>query len=341
MRRGRPIAVGIALAAAGWGAPAAADPQSVRQEARLVYATDDEAACPTESQVAAAVAERLGYVPFRAGATRTVMMNVRRQGGGWHGVVESIDGGAVRGRRELQSDSACADLVGSLALSVALLLEPDAEGHPPRTPNVPPANTPPVAEAAPEPATTRDPADDPFVERALPVPKPSAERPRAWTVGLFGAGSIGSQPSPAPAGGAFADVRFEAVRLGLEGRVDLPTSTAPVTDIEVRVGLAQGALVPCFVRGFAAVCAVAAVGALSAEGQGRGVVARRETSLYAAFGGRFEATLPLALGPIDLRVYGDLVAPLTHPTFVVSDTKLWTLPPIAGALGLRVGLRLP
>ena len=329
----------LATSALAWAGTAEARP-----EARLVYLREGPAStCPEEKELVAAIAERLGYVPFTPSAPRVVMVTVDRQSNRWRGKVQAIDGGEVHGRRELFSDSlSCSDLAASLALSVALLLDPD------RALGIAPAEPAP----APEPATPAAPASPQLVDRhedpfapAPDVPSRGQEGPTdprpEWSIGVLGAGSVGSEPSPVPAGGAFVEARWNAFRLGLDARADLPSTTPESEGVGVRVWLAQGSLVPCYARGLVAACGVASAGAISGEAQGAAARAHRATSLYGALGGRFEATLPVDLGPIALRLYGELVVPLSQPTFTVSDARVWTLPPLAGAGGVRVALRLP
>lgn len=340
MRATQAIALTVGLAACVWSSDALARPT-----ARLVYVTDDPSACPNEQQVSAAVSERLGYVPFQAGATRVVTLMVKRRGAGWFGTVEAIEDASVRGRRELTSDSrSCADLVSSLALSVALLLEPDGKIAEREAPAPPASRASNHAAPAPAPQIV-DPRDDPFANGASTPAEPRGPEPHrahraVWAFGLIAAGSLGSEPRLAPAGGLFGDVRFEGWRLGIDARADVPTSSEPVGGVGVRVWLAQGTLVPCLVRGFTAVCALASMGALSASGEGALARPRREHAAYVALGGRFEATLPLSMGPIALRAYGDLVVPLTQPTFAIAAVPLWTVPSLAGAVGVRVALEL-
>lgn len=86
--------------------------------AKLVYVRGPEtAACPDESQLRRAVATRIGYDPFFATASKTVIAQISRAKAGYRGKIQIIgDDGGIRGERELATrGDDCSELVSALA----------------------------------------------------------------------------------------------------------------------------------------------------------------------------------------------------------------------------------
>ena len=75
------------------------------------------AACPDESQLRRAVATRIGYAPFFATASKTVIAQISRAKAGYRGKIQIIgDDGVIRGERALATrGDDCSKLVSTLA----------------------------------------------------------------------------------------------------------------------------------------------------------------------------------------------------------------------------------
>src|SRR6185369_6255773 len=82
--------------------------------------------CVDEEGLRRAVAARLGYDPFFPWAKVSVVAHVRKDPGAYRAEVTLVDeGGVSRGTRALSSEGDdCAPLVGALALSISLALDP-------------------------------------------------------------------------------------------------------------------------------------------------------------------------------------------------------------------------
>jgi hypothetical protein len=323
------VRIAAALFALAWAPKShAAD----HPEVRLVYVRDEGAAtCPGEQEVAAAVAERLGYIPFSPSSRQTVLARAWGKPNHWHGSIERL-GEQAGGRRELASNAAeCSDLATSMALSIALLLDPD------RAMGVPMADSPkepirnPVEEPPPE--SKESPALEPKVEAAPPLamaPEPKIE----WAVGIGAVASLGTAPIAAVGAGALVEMRLRAFRAGLEGRADLPAEGAESGGVGVRTQLTSAMLVPCYATRIVSMCALASLGSIRAEGVGSATRPRNASAIYSAVGGRVGVDLPMGSTPLVLRLTADVLAPITQLSFTVSDERVWSLSSLAGAVGL-------
>ena len=105
----------------------ASSPALAAPSARLAYVREAGAeSCPDEEGLRRAVAARLGYDPFFVWARVTVVAHVRKDAGAYHAEVTLVDeGGVSRGKRAVTSPGDdCAPLVGALALTISLALDP-------------------------------------------------------------------------------------------------------------------------------------------------------------------------------------------------------------------------
>ena len=91
--------------------------------ASLVYSAP--IACPSSSELSRAVAERLGYEPFREGAEKTISVKIdATKSRRFRGRIEVRKGAASAGERDLPEEPDCAELVRAAALLVALQIDP-------------------------------------------------------------------------------------------------------------------------------------------------------------------------------------------------------------------------
>jgi hypothetical protein len=313
-------------------------------EATLSYEAPSRCAPPGDFE--ARVAARLGYDPFVSDAGRAVVVHVRATGAAWKArVAIAEDGGRTSGNRELTSTVSCDDLAATLAVSVALALDPEAALHvssptsgPERTPDRSQANATPASSVpASRAPSAADPLDTPSQHDAAP---PAARKAAAlhYEIGAGAVGSAGAAPLPTVGAEVFGAITWEHFALGLEGRADGASSSSTSSGASASVRLSLGTLSPCYAFGVLRVCALASVGALTAEGTGATVAQHSATSLYGAVGGRVGIDTPL-FGPVALRVHADALAPLTRSTVRVGDEVLWETPLLSGALGIALAAR--
>lgn len=153
---------------------------------------------------------------------------------------------------------------------------------------------------------------------------------------------LGLLSAPAPAAGLTGSVglRWRAISLSVEGRVDLPAE-AEVQGGNVSTWLALAMLAPCIHQDLArsgslAACALGAVGALQGASMSLGATTpSRDSTLYAAAGLRIAYESP-RFGVFGLRVHGDLLAPLTPTGVRFGGREVWSTSVVSVALGLAV-----
>lgn len=309
--------------------------------ARLVYSRTAEASsCPDEAALRRAVSARVGYDVFFPWAPRTVVVAIVRRQRAFVATVSLVDeGGIDHGAHELHSDVACVDLLDTVALAVAIAIDPQSllaapassnEAPPPPPPPDPLPLTPMPAALEPGDGTGR--RGDEESERKAPT----SERVRL-EASLGAVVSLGMAPSPAV--GTTLDVGFRWSRfsLAIEGAIDAPASEAVSAGGRASAWLAYGALVPCASLGVLFGCAVVRGGSL--ESSGEGVLDTKSASnAWWAIGGRVGALLPVT-GPLRLRLRADLVGDLQPTTLRLDGATAWPAPVVAGSLGIDAVVR--
>jgi hypothetical protein len=329
MRRRRSIA--IAALTAGFFAP----PASAAEHAAFDYEREASlTTCPDATSMRDRVAARLGYDPFDADpqkASRTVVVRLKREGRALVGVVgmraRAQEGAtAPSAERRITSDASdCRELADTLALTIALLVDPRAATF--GAPAAPAPSAPP----APEPS----PFDPPREEPPPPPPKEAAEGPRLHAaLGLTGA--LGSVPGPTPGLSAGASLATPGWAIGVEARGDLPRETTDGAR-SVDAWLLVGSIVPCGRLGVLLVCGVLSGGAL----QGSSTTASMpssQTTFYAAAGPRVAVWVPLSPSLL-LAANVDGVFQLARTRLSVGGVEVWSSPAVAGIAGLGAVFR--
>jgi hypothetical protein len=296
-------------------------------------------ACPAAPEIARLVEARLGRDALTAPARAALVVEAYvspGSAGHFHVTIALTKGGTVIGRRELDgSEPGCTEIAEKAALTIALMIDPEArvaEPEPPPAP-VPSAVAPAAPVAAPAP----------------PKPTPRAEQPPAARWGgdaelAFGAIS-GLIPGLAP--GVFARGRawppwFPA---GLELEAGyLPQQTASVEPGKTGTfTLLEGGVALCNRSGRAHAvalsgCAGVEIGSISGRGSGFAYTPSYQAWLFAlAARGRvwFRPLRGLALvaGP-------DVALPLKRDVFEATTPTTGTVPlwrVAAVAVGFEVG----
>lgn len=300
----------------------AAEPPS----ARLEYTRGAGAeTCPTEDELKGTIAARLGYDPFSQTATRVVAVRVSRQGAELRAQLD-IRGDAGAGSRTLASPSRdCRELMASLAVAIAIGIDPLSLTRPTAPP---PPPLPPPPPSAPEPAPK---VVQPEPSPSPPVPPRPSEPIRA-RASLGVVAGFGAAPSTTAGITAQLGAKWRSFSLAAEGRGDFPVSSATVSGGgSVSASLLVGSLVACLHRGVFAACPIGTLGVMRASG--RSVTdPLQDTKFYAATGGRVAVELPLS-SVLALRIHGDVLAALTQITLRLNGRDVWTSPPVSGGLG--------
>jgi hypothetical protein len=301
---------------------------------KLEYSVAEDAeGCPDESGLRAKVAARLGYDPFAANASRTIVTRIRKVGAKVTSRIELRDAtGKLRGVRELEAGT-CADLAASTSFAMAVAIDPE-EAHAAK-PEVAP---PPVPVPAPVPAPSGPPPPPLRPEAPTATPKvPEAPPNVAWvptiSLGFYGAG-LG--PYATFSGGGTAGLWLEhgALGLGLEGRAAIPSSGV-VGAGRVRTNIMGVSPAACARVSGAAFCAHVLLGAL--QGAAEGVEApEKQSTFYSSIGLRASYRwYPVQGAGFALEPYvgSDLVLTRTRLNF--RGQEVWSTSPMSVEPGLR------
>lgn len=313
-------------------APALAQPagEVSRARARLTLATPD--ACPSEANVAAAVEALLERQVFVDGDPDVLVHGeLERAGAGWRAMLrlERADGETVGTRELLSEGAACHDLMATLPLVLALMVDlpkthvslripvPDSVAEAPAPPP-PPVPSPPPS----EPPPSEGPSFDLELGAVsafgwLPGTALGAAAGLGLGMGRFRIALRAYLHPPWTADAARGELRTWAAGAGLRGAVDWIRGT-------------RGSL-----GGFLEI----AVGRFEARSIGvtESLTARGPTlDLLGGVRSR------LRLGPLWLGLELGLGVPLIPPRFAVqvgsSPVEVFAAPPIFGRLGLQIGL---
>jgi hypothetical protein len=318
-----PIAAAILL----WTLRASANPS-----ARLVYVRGPGAdLCPNEDAVRKAVAARLGYDPFFLSAPTTIFVEASRDGDHFAAVVKLIDSqGVERGTRRLESQTrGCGDLIGTLALTISLVVDPVSLATAPTPPDAsapapaaPPVATAPSAVASPSPG-------EPPPQAAAP---PQSARPTdaiTFFAGITVLGSLGSALAPTAGAALFGGARGAWASLQIEARADLPVSARSPPAARSWALFASAAPCAHWLRAFACVT----LGLESIQATGNAAAPRRAETLVALAGGRLGVDL-VATDHFGLAGYAGAFAPLQLPRIEIDGVAVHDFSPVAGEVGI-------
>jgi len=299
-------------------------------KAQLTYVREPGAeACPDESDVRKAVAQRLGYDPFGEHPLSTVAVTVGKSARGLRARIELTDAaGEPSGSRELTSlEANCLELAWAVELAISLAIDPLHFADAP-----PPSVAP--ARAAPAPSAEVKVATPPVAAPPAPAVTRVLEPKRRYRLGAGAFAVLGSSPSVAFGFRATAGVRARLWSMNLEARADIPAA-APAAGGTVATGVYAGALVPCFHQLMFAGCGLVVLGAHHAIGTGY-PNANDPWAFYAALGVR--AAIEVKLHErLELQIAADLLAPLTRIKLQLDgiDTVFET-PAVSGAFHLAL-----
>jgi hypothetical protein len=332
----RRFCAGIALLLALPPSPALA----AAPAARLVYSrTADAASCADEDALRRAVATRVGYDPFFPWAKRTVIATITRQDAAFVATVDLVDDDGIRhGGHQLRTEGACADLLDTVALAVAIAIDPQLLLATPPPPSPPPERAdlpsppPPIPLPPLEPQARLPPAHEP----------PAGPRPPSLVFeGSLGvAAAIEVTPGVSFGGTLGADVRWRRLSLGIEGFIAAPSSRSAANGEAGSISSwpLLGTLVPCVYVGPVFGCALAQTGAIfsAAEGVTGG---HSSSSPWWALGGR--VGVMVRVQPVFLRFRVDVLGDTSPATLKLDGSGQWTAPVVAGSLGLDAVVRFP
>lgn len=280
----------------------------------LHYEGSKEHRCPDEVALRQLVAARLGVDPFTADAASLVTVKVESGTPLQAQVV--LESPGSRPRRKVLAGGDCTELIQSVAMAVALAVDPLIK-RPEATPTAPLSPVEPVAEPAAEPAPEAGP--------------PNQGPPIQWGLGIGASANLGLAVGAQPTLRLEGRARATLWSLGVEARFAWPVIGA-LSQGALTTSAVLGALVPCLHWRWLAGCADVTAGALRLEGRDLAST-RQATVFHASVGLRLLFTVPLS-ERFGLGVMAEGQVPLTRASAVVGSERVWSVPPTGGGLGL-------
>jgi len=318
----------------------------------LEYEIDpDVNGCPAAAEFRSAVERQLGYDPFRPAADRRVAVQIGRKGASFVGRIKwSDDRGRWVGDRRLASRrQGCADIVASLAFSVAVQIQLTA-ALAPSTPELPSPVSAPVAPPAPAPVSDQPPVSltQPLAQ-ALPqagaavvLPKPerrSAEQARRLKLFLgFGPSlALWLAPHPTGLGRIFASGRVSWISVEIALDAALPATQREADGSGFSLDRFAAGAAACGHASVFAACFTTTVGLLRARGLEVDAPAS-SSGLFTQVGARVGAAENLG------RLYfvaarADALVMLSSWTVRLNETAVWTTPRVGLVVGFDLGVR--
>jgi hypothetical protein len=297
--------------------PLAAPLEAAPKRVRFTYERGQGAEhCPDELSLKNAVSARLGYDPFDGTAPRVVAATIVRRGAALLGRVEVHgEDGKPSGSRQISShENDCTELSSALSLAISIAIDPLSLAPPPPRPA--PAPPVPVPRRAPRPAPPCPPAPAPRVVA-------TADSPVRFRASAGAHAAFGVAPAPAAFGlDVDVGIRWRALSVDVGGR-DRGT---------VATSLLFATLAPCGHVSFFSGCALGAFGVVRGEHIER---EQRDTVPFVALGARAAAEIPI-YSVVGIRVFADVLAPLTRTAVIVLGDEVWRAPVVQGALGAAV-----
>lgn len=290
--------------------------------------TGDAKTCAGSDVLRARIAERLGRDPFTSDAKDARRLHVTfakdSRKNAWTAEVALFDrDGARSGARSLtHTGSTCEPLVGSVVLTIAVLLEELA----PRT--------------EPKPAPLPEPEPAPDAPPSPPPVAPDATRNVRFDVAAAGTTAVGLAPATAIGAEGTIGVDIARARLELTGRTFFPVSSEG--DVAVRTRLVLARVAPCYGRPVFSACILLAVGSLSGEATGARVASSQtDGRLYAAAGAGVLSRIFVYDDLLFVRLSVDVLAALSRTDFDVGTQRVWSLPVASGSASIGIGARIP
>ncbi len=295
--------------------------------ARLEYRDRSSPSCLSELELRRLVAARLGYDGLTQDAKSTIRVTVNEPA--TQAIVEMLSGESVVGRRVLGAPDGCRSLVDALPFAISLALDPLL------SPAAAAPADPPAHPSPPEPGPA------PAAVPASPVP---AVETKEQTVGIsfsLGAlGVLGLEPAPTVGTSAQLAVRRGPWSAAFEGRLDAPAHRG-VPGGQVSVSAVIGELLACRELDAFGACLLAGLARMSLSSN-RLVDVRDAARTPGIAGARIQWRAPLS-ATLAAAVSFDLQVPLGTVSLRDADdgATLWSSPPVAAALGLRLEAGLP
>ncbi len=334
LQRALGVALIVTVTAWPWAANAAVDTR-----VRLEYQADEQGGCIAEDELRRRVTDQLGHDPFSRDADQRVAVSIAKTEVGFQGRIVWTDaGGRSVGERLLSSRSRdCGEIAANLAFAVALQVQlvergaskdggsdaPDAERSPPKITD--------QTERAPVIAERPNPPMEP-----LPVPGQASPAPLVLAVGVGPAVGVGMTPGATALGRLFVVARLRRLSAEIGADAALPVTLREPDGTGVVVNAMGVGAAGCAHMSVVSACALGRLGWIRAEGTGI-AAPRASWGRFGEVGMRLAASREL--GQFIVSVHADGLVMLSRWNVVLNDAVVWSVPRLAGILGLDVALR--
>jgi hypothetical protein len=300
--------------------------------ARFSYETVDPRRCPSAGQLKHQIQRGLDYDPFQPDAPLRLAIKITHEEA--HGepltaeITVSDEHGLLLTQRRIRSPSGdCPALAAAAALAARLSLQPMVDAPIP--------GPPPAATAAP----ASNPAPNELTASIRPVETHAPERD--WVLDVAALLAVGAVGTPSWGLLIGTELRWPSVSLGLQLRVDLPSSVALPIDATAsgRISLLAVNIAPCLRKGGFSGCGLLVLGLQHSTGEGLDSNQTLDT-FYGAGGVRagYEYRPWRALG---FFADADLLIPFARTELLVNGEAQWQTPPVSGVLSLGVETWIP
>lgn len=330
-----PLVLGLLCVPVGLlAAPCGADDS--RQSAALEFVVPVDAGCLSEAAFHDLVAMRIGYDPFSVSSSRKIRIEVHAVDGGLSGTTELRDRQQRRqaGRVIRGGANDCDEILNSLALGIAFLLDPLAGVRPREEPTFvvaqPAPVSVPVSEPRPETGAQREPAE--LAQLQDPV-----DEPEVWHLAAYvaGSGSLWLAPGPTAAPVVGIGARNDHFSIWVEGRIEWMldyAQTALGDSIDSTVSAAGPNACVTYTVGL--LCAGVQFGVFRSSGHSL-AKPRQQLDFFASSNVTLGIEVPFA-GRGFFRVAGEARFPLTRLELLIESGNVWNAKPVA--LGAQAGV---
>lgn len=316
------------------------------QTSRLVLLEEGTTGgCVDQAELERGVAERLGYQPFEAGASSTILVRVTSTDAALTGTIEVVDADhRLLGKRELASGAAsCEELQRALALSLSIAIDPERALAEPAASEQPLAQA--TAAAPPRPADPEQPvgtpvaahppaaAPSPTADRATPPPPPA----KAFTGSLAALSMFGVAPSPAFGLQLMARQRWGHFSVGVGGRAARSAWADVDNGARLHATVGTGQLEACWHARLVEACALGLVGATWVRADDVDVP-RTDVGAFGGVGLGIGVGAPLS-GALAWFAGGDVLGVASPVEAEVDGSAVWLAPAVAGSVAAGIRAR--
>jgi hypothetical protein len=284
--------------------------QGAGPRASLHYVQEPAPApCRSQRELEGRVIARLGYDPFAGEAPLHLTATIAATERGLAATIRTEAPGAPpRSRRFETAGTDCAELLESVALALALAIDPLSQLRPAERRLV---------------VTPR--ADDASTAPSAPALHASVG------VGVFA--TVGLLPQPAVAGSLVGALHFAGWTLNLAAFVSPPWSTQ-LAGVEVRSTTAGADVFPCLVAGRWSGCALVSVAAVWSQPIGVDATQTAVTP-FVGIGARGSVTFSLT-EVFKLEPWIQVVARPVGVSLLLHEQVIWSAPPVCASLGVTL-----